>query len=164
MMNGAMLLPEFDREMANTRRVLERVPDDRLDFKPHEKSFRLGDLAAHVANLLTWTGISLTSTELDVSGPFERAVPKTNAELLALFDRNVAEARAALEGASEEAMGVDWSLIAGDQVYFTMPRGGVIRSFVMNHLIHHRAQLTVYLRLLDVPVPGMYGPTADEGM
>ena len=163
-MNGAMLLPEFDHEMANTRRLLERLPEDHFDFKPHEKSFSLGDLASHVANVPTWTSLTFTTTELDLDQPWEREVPKDTAALLAEFDANVADARKALEAVSAEELQVGWTLKSGDQVYFTQPRGAVFRSFVMNHLIHHRAQLTVYLRLLDVPVPGMYGPTADEAM
>lgn len=163
-MNGAMLLPEFDQEMSKARKVLERVPDAKLDFKPHEKSFSLLELASHVANIPTWTRVTLTTTELDLDQPFERTLPTNNAELLAEFDTNVADARNALEAASAEDMQVSWTLKSGDQVWFTVPRAAVFRSFVMSHLIHHRAQLIVYLRLLDVPVPGMYGPSADEPM
>jgi uncharacterized damage-inducible protein DinB len=163
-MNGAKLLPEFDQEMANTRKALERVPDDRLDFKPHEKSYSLRDLAAHVANIPTWTGVTLTTTELDLDQPWEQKPPADRAEILAAFDAAVAEARPVLEKTSEVDMDVNWTLRSGDQVWFTLPRADVYRSFVMSHLIHHRAQLTVYLRLLDVPVPGMYGPSADEAM
>jgi uncharacterized damage-inducible protein DinB len=163
-MNGAMLLPEFDHEMASTRRALERVPDESLDFRPHEKSFNLLELASHVANVPTWTRVTLTTTELDLDQPFERELPTSNAALLAEFDANVADARSVLESVSAEDLQVGWTLRSGDQVWFTQPRGAVYRSFVMNHLIHHRGQLTVYLRLLDVPVPGMYGPSADEPM
>lgn len=161
-MNGAMLLPEFDHEMANTRRALERVPDDKLDFKPHEKSYSLHDLAAHVANIPTWTGFTLTTTELDLNQSWARKIPANRAELLADFDASVADARAVLEKTTADDMKVDWTLRSGEQVWFTQPRAAIFRSFVMSHLIHHRAQLTVYLRLLDVPVPGMYGPSADE--
>ena len=161
-MNGASLVPEFDVEMANTRKALERVPDDKLDYKPHEKSFSLRDLAAHVANIPTWTDITLTTTELDLEQPFDRTLPTTRDEILSHFDASVSSARAVLEKTSAEEMKVDWTLRTGDQVWFSQPRSQIFRSFVMSHLVHHRAQLTVYLRLLDIPVPGMYGPSADE--
>jgi len=161
-MNGAMLLPEFDQEMANTRRALERLPDDRLAYKPHPKSLSLRDLAAHVANLPTWTRITLTTTDLDLNQPWDRNIPADRAAILADFDANVADARAVLAKTTDADMNVNWTLRSGDQVWFTYPRAAVFRSFMMSHLIHHRAQLTVYLRLLDVPVPGMYGPSADE--
>jgi uncharacterized damage-inducible protein DinB len=161
-MDGKALLPEFDQEMANTRKMLERVPDEHLAFKPHEKSYSLLELAAHVASLPTWTGVTLTTTELDLDQPWERKLPTDRDGVLADFDAAVGDARPVLEKASEEDMGVHWTLKTGDQVWFTLPRGAVFRSFVMSHLVHHRAQLGVYLRLLDVPVPGMYGPSADE--
>jgi len=161
-MNGAMLLPEFDQEMANTRKALERLPDDRLSYKPHPKSFSLHDLAAHVANIPSWTRITLTTTELDLNHFWDRKVPADRAAILADFDAGVADGRAVLAKATHADMKVDWTLRSGDQVWFTQPRAAVFRMFVMSHLIHHRAQLTVYLRLLDVPVPGMYGPSADE--
>ncbi len=161
-MNGAMMVPEFDVEMANTRRTLERIPDDQLDFKPHEKSFSLLELAGHLSNLPQWTGLTLTTTELDIEAPFDRKEPTNRDEVLAEFDANVAAARSVLEATSGEDMMVPWTLKAGDQVAFTMPRVAVFRSFIMNHNIHHRGQLTVYLRLLDVPVPALYGPSADE--
>lgn len=161
-MNGAMLLPEFDQEMANTRRMLEAVPDAKLAYKPHEKSYTLRDLAAHIANIPMWTTITLTTDGLDLSQPFDRDVPNSTAEILRQFDGNVSGARATLEKTGAEEMMADWTLRSGDQVHFTMPRAATFRAFVMSHLIHHRAQLGVYLRLLDVPVPGMYGPSADD--
>ena len=161
-MNGAMLVPEFDVEMANTRRALERIPEDRLDFKPHERSYSLLELAGHLSNLPQWTGLTLTTTEIDMDGPFERDEPTTKEAILAEFDANVAEARPILEGMSAEEFMVPWSLKMRGEVAFTMPRIAVFRSFIMNHNIHHRGQLTVYLRLLDVPVPAIYGPSADE--
>lgn len=161
-MDGTTFLPEFDMEMANTRRVLEGVPAHRFDFKPHEKSYSLRDLSTHVANLPSWTGITLSTRELDLGQEFERFVPTTTDDLLAHFDRHVAEGRAALEAASSSDLEAPWTLRMGDNEIFTLPRAGVLRSFVLNHMIHHRAQLTVYLRLLDVPVPGVYGPSADE--
>lgn len=161
-MDGRTLVPEFDQEMANTRKMLERVPDEHLGFKPHEKSYSLLDLAAHLASLPTWTGVTLTTTELDLDQPWDRKLPTNRDEILADFDTAARDARAVLERTSSEDMGVDWTLKTGDQVWFTLPRGAVFRSFVMSHLVHHRAQLGMYLRLLDVPVPGMYGPSADE--
>jgi uncharacterized damage-inducible protein DinB len=159
-----MMLPEFDQEMTNTRRMLDAVPDDRLDFRPHEKSWTLRELASHVSNLPSWTSITLTTTELDLNQDWSRKEPTSREELLADFDGNVAAARPVLESVSAEDMMVPWTLRSGDQVHFTMPRVAVFRSFVVSHLIHHRAQLGVYLRLLDVAVPGMYGPSADETM
>lgn len=161
-MNGAMMLPEFDQEMANTRKALERLPHGALDFRPHEKSWTLRELAGHVANIPEWAHVTLATTELDFAQPFERPKIDTAEDILALFDRESAQARSALEAAGAADMEVPWTLRAADEIIFTMPRGAVLRTFVMNHLIHHRAQLTVYLRLLDVPVPGMYGPSADD--
>jgi uncharacterized damage-inducible protein DinB len=160
------LLPEFDHELANTRRVLERCPDDKLDFKPHPKSFAMGALATHVANMLKWAVDTLKNDSFDVSpngAPPPKEEPiKTNAELLATFDKNVKAAREALAATTDEAFMKQWSLKANGKEMFSMPRVAVIRTMIMNHLIHHRAQLTVYLRLNDIPVPAIYGPSADE--
>lgn len=161
-MNGAMMLPEFDHEMANTRKALERIPEDKLDFSPHEKSWPLRHLAGHLANLPGWIPLTMNTTELDITKPFDQPKMDTKAEILTVFDATVAEARTALEAATGEDLMVNWSLKAGDQVVFTMPRIGVVRSFVMNHSIHHRGQLTVYLRLTGESVPALYGPSADE--
>ncbi len=162
------LLPEFDQEMANTRRTLERVPEARMDWKPHQKSYPLGTLAGHIANLPSWTAITLAQDSFDVAPPGQdppRAEPVTSvAALLETFDDNVAAARDAIEGASDEQFSAPWTLLSGGETVFTLPKIAVLRSFVMNHLIHHRAQLGVYLRLNDVPVPAIYGPTADEEM
>ena len=156
------LLPEFDHEMTTTRKVLERVPEDKLEWKPHARSFSLGALAAHVSTIPMWGSETLTKTEIDLGGAPPPGAPPSKNDLLANFDRNVATTRAALTGRTDaELMGM-WSLKRGGQTIFSMPRAVVWRSFVMNHLIHHRAQLAVYLRLLDVPVPSMYGPSADE--
>ena len=156
------LLPEFDSEMTRTRKVLERVPDDKRDWKPHPKSFSLGALATHVATLPTWGSETLNRSELDVGGtPPLTALPSTN-DILAAFDRNVAAARTALIGKTDAELAGMWSLRHSGRTLFTMPKTAVWRSFVVSHLIHHRAQLTVYLRLLDVPVPAIYGPSADE--
>lgn len=154
------LLPEFDLEMATTRRVIERVPSDRSMWKPHEKSFALGHLAQLVAWMPGWITNTLSETSLDLGSGGAYSFEKTEA-LLATFDKNVGESRAAIASAKDADLQVEWSLTRGDMVLWTAPRAVVVRSHV-NHLIHHRGQLTVYLRLLDVPVPSIYGPTADE--
>lgn len=160
------LLPEFEQEMAGTRRTLERVPEEKFDWQPHEKSTSLGGLAMHLANLPSWVGHTINKDALDLAPPGEpplRMSPlTTRAEVLAHFDENIAAARVALKGASDEHLLKPWSLLAGGQTLMTLPRIAVLRSFVMNHNIHHRAQLGVYLRLNDVPVPSLYGPSADE--
>ncbi|HEX4962691.1 MAG TPA: DinB family protein [Thermoanaerobaculia bacterium] len=159
---SASLLPEFDHEMANTRRALERVPMDKYDWQPHPKSFTLGKLATHLATLPGWTGVTISTSELDISQPFDQPKPTTTEELLAVFDKNVTEARAALAGVADDVLFQPWTLRAGEHTIFTMPKVAVLRGFVFSHIIHHRGQLTVYLRLNDVPVPALYGPSADE--
>ncbi|HWR54611.1 MAG TPA: DinB family protein [Bryobacteraceae bacterium] len=166
MMNpGQVLLPEFDHEMANTRRALERVPDGKFGWKPHEKSGTLGWLAGHIAMMPLWAKVTLTTPGLDVMAGDEYKQPAmdTREQLLAVFDEHLADARATIEKATAETFGEPWTLRSGEDEIFTSPKAVVMRSFVMNHMIHHRAQLTVYLRMLDVPVPGLYGPSADEG-
>jgi len=162
-----MMIGEFDHEMANTRKTLERVPEDKFDWKPHEKSTSLGGLGTHLANIPSWTVNTFTQDELDIAppgaSPFRLEQAKSQAALLEAFDKNVAEGRAALLKASDESWGQEWSLLSGGNRIFSLPRAAVMRSFVMSHMIHHRAQLGVYLRLLDVPVPAIYGPSADEG-
>lgn len=160
------LLPEFDQEMANTRKVLERVPDEKWNWKPHEKSGTTGWLAGHVATIPEWLTVTLNTESLDyapVGGP-SYTPPKTEnrAQSLAVFDKCSSEARAALNAATDQDLAKGWTLLAGGQEIFTMPRIACIRGMILNHLIHHRAQLTVYLRLLNVAVPGLYGPSADE--
>ena len=159
-----LLLPEFDQEMTATRRVLERVPEEKFAWKPHAKSFSLGNLASHVVNMLGWTVDTMEKTEFDLDSvtPEEmNKAAKTRAELLEWFDANVPKARAALQKSDSEYQ-VSWTLKKGSQSFFTMPRYTCVRSFCLNHIVHHRAQLTVYLRENDVPVPGLYGPSADE--
>jgi uncharacterized damage-inducible protein DinB len=160
------ILPEFDHEMANTRKVLERVPEARAAWKPHAKSWTLGELALHLANLPTWTVITLHQSELDL-GPGSGAPAKrefiSRAAMLEAFDRNVAEARAAIASAGDAQMLETWTLKKDGKVALALPKVAVLRSFVMNHQIHHRGQLTVYLRSNDVPLPSLYGPSADEG-
>ncbi len=157
------LLPEFDHEMTVTRKLLERVPDDKFEWKPHPKSMALGQLAQHVATIPSWGSMTLTMSELDLGvGPPPPAMT-SRAELLKAFDGNVAATRAALAGRADAELMVPWTLKNGGQALFTMPRAMVWRGFVVSHLIHHRAQRSVYLRMNDVPIPSMYGPSADEG-
>jgi uncharacterized damage-inducible protein DinB len=160
------LLPEFDQEATTTRRLLERVPEDRADWKPHPKSMALGQLAMHLANLYDWGVQTLRETEFDLeppgAPPYKPRVFESTAALLEEFDTNVREARAALAATSDEDMMVIWSLLKGGQKLFGMPRIACMRMFVLNHIVHHRGQLSVFLRLLDVPLPSIYGPTADE--
>jgi len=160
-------LPEFDHEMAGFRRVLERIPQDAMEFRPHPKSFTLGGLGNHLATIPGWAVTTMTTTELDFADPANRAkMPPpctTVAALLDTFDTGVVQARAALAEATDAALMEVWSGKSDGQVLFSFPRIGVLRSFILNHGIHHRGQATVYLRMLNVPVPALYGPTADEG-
>jgi uncharacterized damage-inducible protein DinB len=159
------LLPEYDHEMGTTRRLLERVPEAEFAWKPHDKSMTLGELAGHLSNLTNWTNIIMSATTFDLADfGKERKVTAaaSRVALLAVFDEKVAGARALLASKIDAEFTVPWTLKNGGQEVFTMPRISAIRSFVMNHTIHHRGQLSVYLRLKDVPLPAMYGPTADE--
>lgn len=162
-----MLLPEYDQEMANTRKLLECVPDGNMDWKPHEKSMSLGRLAGHVAELPSWAVNTIQMEVLDLTPAagegFKPLIATSSRELVTAFDRNVAEARTAISSASDEHLARIWKLIFKGQVVLSMPRSAVLRNMVLNHLIHHRAQLGVYLRLNNVAIPGMYGPSADEG-
>jgi uncharacterized damage-inducible protein DinB len=159
---AASLLPEFEREMATTRRLLERVPQEHAQWKPHPKSFALGHLAQLVAWMPGWIANTLTQTSLELGGAPGYSF-ETTATLLRLFDQNVRDARSALEATPDADYAVPWSLTRGGQALWTAPRQEVVRNH-LNHLIHHRGQLTVYLRLRDVPLPSIYGPTADERM
>jgi uncharacterized damage-inducible protein DinB len=154
------LLPEFDTEMATTRRVIERVPGAKGEWKPHPKSFSLGHLTQLVAGMPSWITNAVTQTSLDLGGYPGYSYEKTE-DLLASFDKHVKEARAAIASAKDADFEVPWSLKRGEQVFFSAPRAVIVRQTI-NHLVHHRGQLTVYLRLIDVPVPSIYGPTADE--
>jgi len=163
---GQSMLMEFDEEMKNTRKILERVDDKQWDWKPHAKSGSVGWLSSHVATMPGWITMTLQTQELDyapVGGPsFEPPKIENRQQLLAELDKGVAEARASLAKVSDEEILKDWTLLAGGHKIFTMPRVACIRGMVLNHIIHHRAQLTVYYRLLGIPVPGLYGPSADE--
>jgi uncharacterized damage-inducible protein DinB len=160
------LLPEFDREIGLTRRVLERVPDGVFDWKPHEKSMTMGRLAEHLAELPGWLKVAVLEAGIDMATgrPPGYASPSTRAAVLATFDKNAAEARSALTGRTDAEMMAPWTLEAQGKEVFTMPKAVVVRGFVMNHMIHHRGQMSVYLRLQNVPVPSIYGPSADETM
>src|SRR5277367_5469447 len=161
------ILAEFDHEMISTRKTLERVPEGKPDYAPHEKSMKMGRLAGHVAELSGWAATIIGQDSLDFrppgAPPMNPAVMTSRAQLLELFDKKVAEARTHLAGASDETLLKNWTLLSGGQTIMTMPRIAFLRGFVMNHIVHHRAQLGVYLRLNDVAVPSVYGPSADEG-
>jgi uncharacterized damage-inducible protein DinB len=154
-------LPEFDHEMKTTRSLLERVPFDNAAWKPHQKSTGLGDLASHLANLAGFGDMIVNNDERNFGDGRRPPVFENTQDLLAAFDANVAKSRTALQNLSDDKLGTPWTLRAGEHVILQMPRAAVLRSLLMNHIIHHRGQLSVYLRLNDVPLPSIYGPTAD---
>ena len=158
----AIPLPEFDYEMDATRRLIERVPGEKGEWKPHEKSFPLGHLAQLVSRMPGWIANTLQKAELDLHAAGASYSFEPTETLLAELDRNVGEAREALESVRGDDLAANWTLRGGDYVMYSAPRAVAVRMH-LNHLIHHRGQLTVYLRLLDVPLPPIYGPTADEG-
>lgn len=163
MQQNQALIAEIKMEAANTRKILERVPLDKSDWKPHDKSMPLGRLATHVAEIPSWVTITLAKDEMDfATTPYKPHVAATNEELVSILDKNVNEAIATLEKMTDAEFSNMWTLRNGEQVFFTLPKAAVLRSFALSHNYHHRAQLGVYLRMLDVPLPGMYGPTADE--
>ena len=157
------LLPEFDQETAATRRVLERVPDAALEWRPHAKSFNMGELATHLSRLPHWGTLILKqdSYDLATSGPRGQALP-TIAAILTQFDANVREVRTTLVEMTDGQLLQPWTLRRGDRVVMSVPKVSAVRGFVVRHLVHHRGQMTVYLRMNDVPLPPLYGPTADE--
>jgi uncharacterized damage-inducible protein DinB len=157
-------LGDLDHELANTRRVLERLPEAQFAWKPHEKSMSLGRLASHVVELVRWQTMTLQTEELDLGGtpPPSTEGPTSRDALLGTFDANVAALKEALAKASEPELRQVWTLRLGEKVLLRMPRLSVLRTMCLNHMINHRAQLSVYLRLLGVPVPAIYGPSADE--
>jgi uncharacterized damage-inducible protein DinB len=155
-------LGDLEPELANNRTLLERVPDDRLDWKPHEKSFSLGALALHVARLPFWITSTVQNDFFDLSTMTREAPATSRQEILDAFERTAAEMRAALEGADDADLLRPWELRMGEKVLTRMPKIAVVRGMGINHFIHHRGQLTVYLRMLDVPLPPLYGPSADE--
>lgn len=157
------LIAELKQEAANTRKILQLVPLDNADWKPHTMSMKLGALAVHIAELPGWTAMTLHTDGLDfASMDFKPTKVTTTEELLTLHDENVAKAIAALENSKDEDYNNTWTLRTGEMVHFSLPKINVIRSYSLNHVIHHRAQLSVYLRLLNIPIPGFYGPSADE--
>lgn len=156
---------EFEMEFKGTRRVLENLDFSKFDYKPHPKSFSFGNLAIHVANMSMWGLLTLTSNEYRMNANdlnLANIIPDTKEDLLALFDNNVNKFLETLKGMTEEQMDESWTLYYEDKALFGEPRHIVLRSSVMNHMIHHRAQLTVYLRMNDLKVPGLYGPSADD--
>jgi uncharacterized damage-inducible protein DinB len=158
-----LALGDLDQEMATTRRVLERVPDEHLGWKPHAKSFSLGDLATHIATLPVWLTSIVTEDSFDVAAPMPRQEPLPSRDaILAAFDEQLAAFRSRLDEADDATLGRTWEMRAGEKVVFALPKVAVLRSVGINHIVHHRGQLSVYLRVLDVPVPSIYGPSADE--
>ncbi len=163
----SVALGDMAQEFASTRAMLERVPEANMDWRPHAKSFTLKQLIGHIVILPYWTQTMLEDDSFDlatVGQPNDDDLPKTRNEILAAFDKNVTTITDLIEKADDEKLGKVWTLKRGDQVIMSMPRAPFIRTFGTSHLIHHRAQLGIYLRMLDVPVPQTYGPTADEGM
>jgi uncharacterized damage-inducible protein DinB len=160
------LVPEFDHEMAGTRKSLERIPEDKFGWKPHDKSMTIGELASHLANIPGWMDITVKQDTFDVAPEggegFKTPQATSVKELLEMFDQNVTSARATLAEASNETLMGMWTFLNAGQTVFVMPKVAVVRSFILNHNVHHRAQLGVYLRLNDVAVPSIYGPSADE--
>ena len=158
------LLPEFDHEVSTTRKLLERVPEDKWDWTPHEKSMKLGRLACHVAELPYFATSTAKSDSMDFAkGEYKTVEAANRQQLLDAFDKQATDARAAIAALSDEELMKPWSLVMDGKALMTMPKAGVLRTVMMNHLIHHRGQLSVYLRLTNTPVPSIYGPSADEG-
>ncbi len=155
---------ELQQEAATTRKVLERIPTENFDWKPHEKSMSMHRLATHVADMFSWVAPTMEQDELDFAKGYEEPKPANTEELVEMFDKNVAAAMESLKNAEDAVFMQNWTLRNGEQIYFQMPKAAVVRSFVMNHIVHHRVQLSVYLRLNDIPVPALYGPSADEQM
>ncbi len=160
------LLSEFDHEMATTRKVLDRCPDDKFGWKPHQKSFSMAGLATHIANMAGWSTEVVNKDSLDVAPagapPYKEQPVASRRELLEKFDKNLSAARAAIAATKDDHWMKPWTLLAGGQTIFTLPRVATYRSMILNHIVHHRGQMSVYLRLNDVPVPSIYGPSADE--
>lgn len=156
------MIQELNHEIATTRKLLERIPDEKFDWKPHEKSWNMGDLSSHIVNLLSWVEVTLTADEFDIPENYTPWKAETRDELVAELDETLKKAHAAMKGFSDARLMETWTLKGGGQTFFSMPRLAVMRTFVLNHLVHHRGQLSVYLRLNDIPVPSIYGPSADE--
>lgn len=160
---GQILSAELDHEAASIRKMLERLPNEKFSWKPHEKSMTLERLAGHIVEMVGWTRQTLTQDELDFSKfDYKPKEYKNASEMVADLDKNVSEAVEILTNTTDETMAESWTMRNGEQIFFEMPKAAVMRAFVMNHIVHHRGQLSVYLRLLDIPVPSIYGPSADE--
>ncbi|HEX5153495.1 MAG TPA: DinB family protein [Parafilimonas sp.] len=160
---NAALIGELKHESTNTRKMLERVPNDKLDWQPHEKSMKLERLATHIAELPIWFERIINSNEFDfATAVFNREPKESTEDIVKLFDERLANAVKALESASDENLNDPWTFRRGELIVFQLPKKVALRSMGFNHIYHHRGQLSVYLRLLDIPVPGMYGPSADE--
>ena len=160
---GQMIAAELKQEAISTRKMLERIPGEQFQYKPHEKSMPLVSLAKHIADMIGWTDVTINHDELDFEKPGKTPKEISDAsELVAYFDENLSNALEILSSASNETMMQPWRLRTGEKILLELPKAAVMRSMVMNHIIHHRGQLAVYLRLLDVPVPSIYGPSADE--
>lgn len=158
-----LLFADLEDEWKLTRKVLERLPEKDFAWKPHERSMSLGQLAAHVANIVYWQDMTLSRNEIDLAKlPPDRHIPANTAELVSIFDKNVAAARAAFAKATDASLEETWTLRMGDNVFFALPRRVVFRTVCLSHLVHHRAQLLIYMRMLGVRVPSVYGPSADE--
>lgn len=156
------LIGELKHEIATTQKCLERIPENLFDYKPHDKSMSMRTLAAHVAEMFGWVTVTCNADELDFATGYTPFVPETTAELVEFLHKNAAEAIEALKNTSDEDMQKPWTLKNGETTYFTMPKIATLRTMCLNHIWHHRGQLSVYLRLNDIPVPSMYGPSADE--
>ena len=158
------LLPEFDREMGQTRKVLDRVPEGQFDWRPHPTSMTLGRLAEHLAEMPQSATIAMAQDgiEMTTARPPDYRSPATRAEVLAMFDANLRTGRGHLVNKTDGEFDAPWTLTAGGKQMFTMPKATVLRVFVINHMVHHRGQMTVYLRMLGVPIPSIYGPSGDE--
>lgn len=159
---GQGLMNELQNEAQTTRRVLERIPAEKFDWKPHEKSMTMGGLATHVADMFAWFPATLEQDELDFAKGYDQPKPTTTEELVAIFDKNIEAAMESLKNINDETFMKGWKLRNGEQIYFELPKIAVCRTFIMNHIMHHRGQLSVYMRLNDIPVPSIYGPSADE--
>ena len=153
---------DMEHEIAVTRRMLARVPEKHFDLKPHDKSWSLRELACHIVDLLWWHKATLEMDIVDMSKPWPKTQAKTHAELMAAFESNLTALQAAIADTTESDLAATWKLSYGDQIFLEMPRASAQRIYCISHPAHHRGQLTVYLRMLDVPVPPSYGPTADD--
>lgn len=163
MLINAALIAELKHEAINTRTMIERVPSDKLEWRPHEKSMTIGRIATHIAEIPVWFGRIISADEFDfATAVFNRETKENTEAILQLFDERLEEAVRLLESASDEILNALWTLRRGDYIFLHLPRKVNLRNFAYNHVYHHRGQLSVYLRLLDVAVPGMYGPSADE--